>query len=204
MPPSGRQSLLADGTRDESPLAKYVSAELHADGAGVFSMSIFDLLEQQDTSLSGTDQRHRRLHDEGLVLAVMSGLLYLARHARDRAAAGGDALIHAQIHPVTPERPVGLGHNRHYGLPDALGARVLTEAPPAAEAVAGLDDLAQPGPELAAATALLINEIGQAFGVAEMFQITRDGEFRRRYWADQQVITWAGQNGIGVTDNIVG
>lgn len=64
-----------------------------------------------------------------------------------------------------------------------------------------MDDLAQPGPVLVAASALLVNEIGQAFGVAEMPQLSRDGQLRRRYWSGQQIVTWAEQHGIEVTDD---
>src|SRR5260221_9732321 len=97
----------------------------------------------------------------------MSGLLLLAKHARDRAAAGGNALIRAHIFPISAERPTGLGDTRNHGFLNPLGDRLLTVQPLAAEAAAELD-LAQPGPAFAAAGALLVNEIGQAFGVAEM------------------------------------
>jgi hypothetical protein len=152
----GRRRLLADGTRDDSPLAKFVSMELHTDGAGVCSMCVLDLSERNEGALSDTELTHRRVHDESLVMAVMSGLQYLAKHARDRAAAGGNALIRAQIFPVTAERPTALAQNRFYGFTDMLGARVLTVPPPAAEAAVQLDDLAQPGPVLVAASALLV------------------------------------------------
>jgi hypothetical protein len=64
-----------------------------------------------------------------------------------------------------------------------------------------LDDLAQPCPGLVAASALLADEIGQAFGVAEMGQLTRNGQLRRPYWSGPQILTWAEQHGIEVTDD---
>jgi hypothetical protein len=54
---------------------------------------------------------------------------------------------------------------------------------------------------LAAANALLVDEIGQAFGVAEMSQLSRDGRVRRPYWSRTDVITWAQEHGIEVTDD---
>src|SRR5258708_9442940 len=98
----------------------------------------------------------------------MSGLLLLAKHARDRGAAGGNALLRANIFPMTGGGPTGPGDTRNHGFLNPLGDRLLTVQPLAAEAAAELDDLAQPGPAFAAAGALLVNEIGQAFGVAEM------------------------------------
>jgi hypothetical protein len=97
------------------------------------------------------------------VIAVMSGLLQLAQHARDRAAAGGNALVRAQVFPVSPMRPTGLGHTRFRGFADPRGSPALITQPSVAEAAAALDDLAQPCPGLVAASALLADEIGQAF-----------------------------------------
>ena len=84
----------------------------------------------------------------------------------------------------------------------------MTDAPAPAESVAALDDLAQPGPELVIVAAALADEIGQAFGVPEMGQISRDGELRQRYWAPRnwqaEMVAWAEQNGITVTDAVLG
>jgi hypothetical protein len=199
-PRVGRRRLLADATADDSPQPKWVSLELHTDGSGVCSIGVPDIMEGRAPSPS-VGPPVRRVEDEKLALAVMSGLLLLARHARDRAAAGGNALIRAQIFPIRSERPTGLGQARFHGFPDALGDRVLTVQPPAAEAAGELDDLAHPGPGLVAASAMLVNEIGQAFGLAEMGQLSRDGQLRRPYWSDQQVFTWAEQHGIEVIDD---
>jgi Schlafen, AlbA_2 len=90
----GRRRLLADGTRDDSSLAKWVSLELHTDGSGVYSACVLDLMERRrEESPQNGEPRHRSVHDEGLVIAVMSGLRHLAQHARDRAAAGGNGAL---------------------------------------------------------------------------------------------------------------
>ena len=203
-PRVGRRRLLADGNSGSSPQAEWASLELHTDGSGACSLCVLDLMERHRQGMSGEGEPlHQRVGDEALAIAVISGLLFLAKHARDRAAAGGNALMRAQIYPISPQRPTGLGHTRHYGFPDPLGDRELTARPPAAEAAAELDDIAQVGPVLAAATAQLVNEIGQAFGVAEMGQLSRDGQIRRPYWSDQQIIRWAEQNGIEVTNDTI-
>ncbi len=72
------------------------------------------------------------------------------------------------------------------------------------EAVATLDSLASPGPELIAVAAALTDEIGQAFGIVEMGQLSRDGRIRRHYWnwQDQQpIMSWAERHQIEVTDD---
>jgi hypothetical protein len=195
----GPRRLLADGTMDNSPLAKWVSLDLHTDGSGAYGVCVLDLLERRrQQPVQEGEPQPQMIHEEALVIAVLSGLLHLARHARDRAAAGGSALIRAQVYPISPERSTELGHLHPQGFIDALGSRALTAQPPAAEAVAPLDDLAQPGPSLTQATALLANEIAHAFGIAELGHISRDGQIRRRYWAHTPIVTWAEQHGIAI------
>jgi hypothetical protein len=200
----GPRRPLADGTMDNSPLAKWVSLDLHTDGSGAYGVCVLDLMQQR-RQMHGQEGEPelRMIHDEALVIAVLSGLLHLARQARDRAAAGGAALVRAQIYPVSPQRPAELGRIYWRGLTDALGTRVLTTQPPVAEAVAALDDLAQPGPSLTQAGALLVNQIAHAFGIAELGQLTRDGQIRRRHWAHIPITTWADQHGIEITEDTV-
>ena len=191
---------------DESPLASmHVSAELHADGAGVFSMSIFDLLEQQDTSsLQAPIRGIAGFTTRAWFLLSCPGCCTWPEDARDRAAAGGDALIHAQIHPGHPERP-----SRTRAQPALWLPRRARCPRPDGGAASGRGGRRTGRPCAARPGACRGNRAADqrdwpGIGLVQMFQITRDGEFRRRYWADQQVITWAGQNGIGVTDDIVG
>jgi hypothetical protein len=203
----GRRRLLADGTMNDSPSASWLSLELHADGSGVCGICVPDQAEGRRAGLPLPESEPllRRVGDESLVIAVMSGMLLLARHARDRAAAGGNALIRAQIYPISTAQPMGLGHTRFYGIPDQLGDHVLVVQPPAAEAAAELDDLAQAGSVLAAASGLLVNEIGQTFGVPEMHLLSRDGRLRRPAWGQNHpMIAWAEAHGIEVTNDTTG
>jgi hypothetical protein len=52
-----------------------------------------------------------------------------------------------------------------------------------AESAAPLDALAIPGPGLIATGYLLATELFQEFGMPECGQLTRDGQFRIRYWS---------------------
>ena len=67
--------------------------------------------------------------------------------------------------------------------------------PPPAVSTAELGDLAQSGPKLVAAAALLVDDIAQEFGVPEMAQLSYDGQLRRHDWSYPQVITWAEETG---------
>lgn len=200
----GRRRLLADGTSDYSPLARRVSLELHTDGSGVYGIHVPDLGEWQQRQLLPTEgePQPQIVGDEWIALGVMSGLLHLAQHARDRAAAGGTALVRAQLFPVSAEQPTEIGSNRVVGVAPR-STHALTVAPVPGEAAAPLDELAEPGPSLVATAALLIDELGQAFGIPEMGQLTRDGRLRRRSWDNSQqaeIIDWANSHGIQVTD----
>lgn len=198
----GPRRLLADGTMNSSPLARWAAFDLHADGSGAYAVGVLDLHERHRLqALPEGEPRRQMIHDEALAIAVLSGVLHLARQSRDRAAAGGSALLHAQIYPISPQRPTELGHLQPPGFIDSIGTRVLSAQPPAAEAVAQLDDLAQPGPELVQASALLVSGIGHAFGVAELGHLSREGQIRRRYWAHTPITAWAEQHGIEVTDD---
>jgi len=197
--------LLADGTTDNSPHARWVLLELHADGSGVCGLRVGDLAERHRSQQPPTDgePRQQLIDDESIAVAILSGLLNLAQHARDRAAAGGNALVRAQVVPVSEDRPTHVGHTRGFGLAESRSTFVLTTAPPPAEAAAPLDDLVESGPALVATAALLLDQVGHAFGVAEMGQLSHDGQMRQPYWGTTwrtQISAWAEQHGIEVTD----
>jgi hypothetical protein len=199
----GRRRLLADGTMDQSPRAKYSSLELHTDGAGTFGLWMYDMTEGRLTA-GLTKPAHQVLDDELIALAVISALLRLAQHAQDRAAAGGNALLRAALIPASNADSIKIGHARNHGFAESRSQTAVREAV-AAEAVAALDHLASLGTPLIATAARLVDEIGQAFGIPELGQLTRDGRVRRRYWGTRQeaVVKWAEQNEIQVTDDVL-
>ena len=78
----GRRRLMIDDSNDNL-MANYLSAELHHDGAGSFAMNAQDVgYERYGVDVS---QQERLLNDEPAVNAILSGLSFLASHARDRA-----------------------------------------------------------------------------------------------------------------------
>lgn len=129
----------------------------------------------------------------------MSGLHHLARHARDRAATAGSALVKATLVP-SDGCTMEIGHNRHFR--DSRSSVPAAEAV-TAESAADIDDLADPGPELVAAAGRLADELAQSFGIAELGQFSRDGEIRIRYWDTEghsQLRAWAEAHGVTVTE----
>lgn len=174
-------------------------ADLHSDGAGVFAVNAIDISRKGMSDLE--DPASVSVHDEEIVNGILSGLRFLARHARDRAGAGGDALIRAQIYGEDLSRSVVLSAgSREWG--DVMG-RPLAVPAHTAQRAAPLDVLAADGPGLVAAAWLLASDLFQEFGLPEALQVTRNGELRRRYWGSyrhQEIQAWADQTGITVTD----
>ena len=202
----GRRRLLADGTMDNSPLAKFASLELHTDGAGAFGMQLYDVAATRQREAGGTGPVQQIVDDESIVVGTLSGILRLAQHARDRAGAGGNVVLRAMLVAATAAQSVEIGHTRR-GFGDSRSRFAIAGDRVTAEAVVPLDDVSTPGPALITTAAVLVDEIGQAFGVPEMGQLSRDGKVRRPYWGNQwrpQFVRWAEQHGIEVTDDALG
>ncbi|MEQ7127434.1 ATP-binding protein [Actinopolymorpha sp. B11F2] len=192
----GNRRLVADGTHDTGA-ARWLACELRESGAGSFAAAV---------ALRGSDATSSQVDDEHMVNAVWSGLRFLARHARDRAAAGGNATARATVWPVSAQLPAELVHRRFYGMTDQLGREAIASQP-VATGVFDIDDLAENGPPLVSATYAITTGLVQHFGYPEALQVTRDGSFRIRYWSHndaQQVRDWATSGGVEVSDQTVG
>ena len=203
----GLRCIMLSGSRESMAGAKWLAADLYSDGAGIFAMNAIDVAgrHKADDPEEGTDAW---VHDEEIVNSIISGLRFLARHARDRAGAGGEALIRAAIPDLgddlvvrSPGRIVRLSCRRGH-FSDTIG-RPLAIPADVAQAASSLDALADDGPGLVNAAYLLATDLFQQFGLAETPQITRHGELRRRYWGSyrhQELQTWADEAGIMITD----
>jgi hypothetical protein len=199
----GRRRFLADDTGDNSPLARWASLELHTDGAGAYGLRMQEYARPQ-FALDPDQATDQLIDDEWITLAVLSGLKRLAQHARDLTAASGNGVVRAILLPASASDSLEIGHSRR-GLPQSRSQVSIQQDPVVAEAVAPLDSLASPGSDLITVAAALADEIGQAFGIAEMGQLSREGTLRRPYWGPfrQEMVTWAEQHQIDVTDEVL-
>jgi hypothetical protein len=198
----GRRRFLVDGGSGTS-LAKWVSLELHADGAGTYGFQIPDYTLRSSLQFEPEGLRIQLVDDEWVAVAVLSGLLRLGQHARDLTAASGNAVVRATLLPAMTAESLEMASVRGGFAESSSASSVLPDDLVVAEAVAELDGLASPGAELIKVAAALINEIGQAFGMAEMAQLSRDGAVRPRYFSHlkSQLVAWAEQHQIEVTDD---
>lgn len=191
--------------RSESPLPHYGYAELHTDGTGSYAVELVDMASRrrQSTQMPDDPTADQMVSDEMVALSILTGLRRLAGHARDTTGAAGTATLQAHLVP-SPGRGVLIGHTRQFGFADSRSGNAVTESA-IAETAAALDELADPGPALVATAARLLDEVGTSFGIPEMGQFTLEGEIRRRYWQDSaQLLAWAGDNGVAVTDAVIG
>jgi hypothetical protein len=182
--------------------SKWLAADLHSDGSGIFAVNAIDTAGLGQPENPGAEAGDLWLHDEEVVNGILSGLRILARHARDHAGAGGEALIRAQVHEARDGRPIRLSGRRDTPFTEGMG-RPLAIPAEAAQGVAPLDALADDGPGLVAASCMLATGLFQEFGMPEALQVTRDGEIRRQYWGrhrHQEIQSWADQAGIDITD----
>lgn len=173
----GRRRLMVDDAGGDL-MPNYLSADLHQDGAGTFAVNAQEVARQHYGPDADNDERW--LNDEQTVNAILSGLYFLGFHARDRASAGGNALVRVRVHPDT-DGPVYLGSGQR-GISPTLSQRLKVPVSPA-ECVAPLETLASQGPDLIATAYLLATELFQEFGLPECGQLTRDGQIRIRYWS---------------------
>jgi hypothetical protein len=133
-----------------------------------------------------------------LALRILTGLRRLACHARDTAGVAGSVVVQVHLAP-SPGREVEIGQTRFHGIPQSRSHASASSGIAVAETAASLDDLADPGPELVAAAARLLDELGTSFGIAEMCQLTQDGAIRQRYWTDARpLLNWAQHFGVRI------
>jgi hypothetical protein len=192
----GRRRLVADGTLNGGR-SRWLACELHESGAGSFAAAVADRRRGDATA--------SELDDEDLVNVVWSGLRFLARHARDRAAAGGGASARASVWPVSDKLPARLTHHRFHGVSKALGVHMPT-TPPVSVGVFNVDDLAEDGPPLVAATYSLASGVFQEFGHPEALQMTSPGALRIKYWrhSRHELMNWASAAGVELSEQVLG
>ncbi|MEU7911282.1 AlbA family DNA-binding domain-containing protein [Microbispora bryophytorum] len=171
-------------------------AELHSDGAGSLATQL-PAQAQSETEV--------RIWDSSIVMWVASALRYLARHSRDRTGASGVAATTATLLPYAPMANARseLGGTAVIVTQGSFtGARVYGGEPQ--KRATGqvdflLDDLADGGQSLAAATAALTGDLFQAFNIVDIVQISREGVLQRNGWDDREwdrMRTWATRAGI--------
>lgn len=197
----GQGRLVADNSMTSTvTMANWAATELHTDGVGALAVRLHDL---GANGMPHEDDGNRIVGDEALAESILGALLLLAEHARGRAQTSGMSAVRAVIAPSTAAERTFLGQARTgFGFVDTFGQSITTTTAPVTT-FAALDDLATSGPALVATAARLHKELGHAFGVPDLPQLTRDGRLVRRYWSRRQpdnIQAWADANGIELVE----
>jgi len=177
----GQGRLTADGSNQpNSPTADWLAIDLHTDGAGFFAAHAGNP-RPSNGSTSPSIQHEQLVEDELLANGILTGLVELAAHA-ESTLASGTALVLAGVHGIAPARPTYLGHARR-GFGDTYNETPLTHPHEPVPGALPLDTLTGRGRPAVALASRLCDQIGQAFGVAELGQFSPDGLIRAPYFA---------------------
>jgi hypothetical protein len=104
----GRRRYVLGGGSNQTA-EKYLAADLHTDG-GAFAEQLEDV--RRNHAIVADNSVPYLISDESVVEGLITGLLTLGQHARDRAAAGGNVLVRATLVPTA--RPIEIGHARDH------------------------------------------------------------------------------------------
>ena len=198
---AGHRRIIASGDLHHGLPFKHDVTQLHRDGTGTWTQALWDL-NRRATVEPGAEWPTYLVSDESVVEAAISGAALLVEHARDRAQAGGQALLRVQLINRTG-RSFALGHTLHIGFPEAAAGSFAVTELPVAETLADLDDVADNAPALLVALYPALSDLVQSFGVAELAQLTDDGRIRLRYFNHERqayVKRWAERSGVKLTD----
>jgi hypothetical protein len=173
---------------DPSNRIAYVYSECHTDGAAAAGVRFYRLHnEQNDTTVFTAD----------LIWRATRALRLIGRHAVCNAGAYGDATVEIRL----VGRNMSLGHYRD-GLPQRYrNALMIQEA--RSRHTLTLESIAGEPQQLFVAVKVMLGQIFNAFGQAEIAHIADDGTLRLRYFGDPQLAAWADLRGVATTEATV-
>jgi hypothetical protein len=177
--------------------------EFHTDGSGFVAsrLSVIQgIPEYGQEELDG-------ISDEALVASLTGMVALLVDHAVRHGGVHGDAIAGTSLLGPEPSiYPIALLHNRQHGMWHPLPrTRQLTTFPVSQHTIS-LDSVATSGQERLAAVRLLLTDLIQAFGFAEVLQIHPTGTLRARYWGGNHraaVTRWTEAQGVQQVDTSV-
>jgi hypothetical protein len=169
---------------DEGQRAGHAYSQCHLDGAAAAALILYKRGNETDgITVFGTD----------LVWRTAKALRLIGRHAV-RAGAYGDAAVHLQL----VGESMYLGFYRD-GFPHRFKDTELSISQAHSRHTVPLESLVGDPQNLLAATRLVLNDIFNAFGRAEVSHITQDGTLRLAYFQDPELAKWAEARGVSTT-----
>jgi hypothetical protein len=192
----------------DTGLPEHAYGEFHADGSGFVATALALQGSSRGEGLTG-------ISDEALVSTMTGMVRLLVDHATSHAGAHGDAVALATLLGPRVEddlgvqvaQPIALLHNRPYAMWERVPrTRSLTNFPVSRHTIS-LDSIAGNPTERLVATRLVLTDLVQGFGLAELYQVRPTGEVRGRYWSrhyQPSLITrWAEEADVTLVDTTV-
>lgn len=179
--------------------SRWGHAELFQDGAGFAAGPLWTL---GPPAMPNADLI--QIDDEQLVNAAVSAVRFLVEHAVAHCGAVGDVVAQAQI-VVSGQRECWLVYSRQGPRFQFEGSHAVYSFPVSRHQI-NLDDC-QTGAGAVIAARMLLTDLFQFMGVAEVPQISANGELRRRYFRTDYVGAlekWAEANGVPMITTLLG
>lgn len=179
--------------------SRWGHAELFQDGAG-FAAS--PLWTPGPPAMPNADII--QIDDEQLVNAGVSAVRFLVDHAVAHCGAVGDAVAQAQI-VLSGTRECWLTYSRQGPPLQFEGSRAVYSFPVSHHQI-NIDEC-QTAAGALIGDRMLLTDLFQFLGVAEVPQISASGELRRRYFRTDYVTSlekWAEANGVQMTTSLLG
>ena len=173
----GRVILTSAFEQEGPPRFGYV--QLHRDGAG-FAARTMPFGDKSSGHLPAAQ-----------LIQYTAGLLnVLVGHAVTNTSTSGDALVRCELLANFGERmELGWWDGSFWRRYD--GTRVVAAPVPAVQThTINLDAVASEPVERLAATRLLVTDLVQAFGLAEVLHVTPEGHLNTLYWDEQTLNGW--------------
>jgi schlafen family protein len=188
--------IISAGREREDSRSRTGHAELYQDGSGFAATRLW--IPRQDRESRGVE-----IDDERLTLSVIATLSILVDHAVRRAGCVGDAIVQASI-----EGPLQLGASLTFIRQDFIaaipGTRKVQEIS-ASQRQLNFEDC-RSGPGILIAVRMLMTDLVQSFGAAEVLQITPTGQLRRLYFnraSQSAAANWAQGKGVQVVETTI-
>lgn len=172
---------------------EHMYAECHIDGAAAAAVVIYQRGDggEDATTVFATD----------LLRRVVRALRLIGRHAVANAGAYGDATVELRV----VGRNMALGYHDPHGMFPQRYTNGLLVNDARSRHTLPLESLAGEPQALFAAAKIMLGQIFNAFGRAEIGHIADDGTLRLRYFGSdqQQLAAWAVDRGVATTEETV-
>lgn len=183
-------------------------AEFHVDGSSFVALPMaFAARDSSGRPMPDTPEGDLLADDERLVLAVLAFLSVGVDFASRIAHATGDALVRFDLGGIASEdgrlqHPIRLTQSRRFGLVDRRSEVSASRLATSLQTV-DLNAAASATTDLMVASRLVLSDLFNALGVAEVEQIDEGGRFRARYFRSEwrvNMTEWADAHGVEISE----